>query len=149
MPTGEVKGWPIFLREGGEHVPGAREVQRERHRPVEAQGERALHAFPCRHRRPLTPGAEAAADLHGIVPPRSIVLDYDGHLLAELEIESRGAFRGYIQTVLVLPGLRNRGIGRGLIRFAERRVLSASPNVFLCVSSFNRGAQRLYASTPE
>ena len=56
----------------------------------------------------------------------------------------RGAFRGYIQTVLVLPGLRNRGIGRGLIRFAERRVLSASPNVFLCVSSFNRGAQRLY-----
>jgi ribosomal protein S18 acetylase RimI-like enzyme len=31
-----------------------------------------------------------------------------------------------------------------LTRWAEQRVFCESPNVFLCVSSSNRGAQRLY-----
>jgi ribosomal protein S18 acetylase RimI-like enzyme len=28
--------------------------------------------------------------------------------------------------------------------FAERRILAETPNVFICVSSFNDGARRLY-----
>jgi ribosomal-protein-alanine N-acetyltransferase len=56
-----------------------------------------------------------------------------------------GPFRGYIQTVGVIPRWRNRGIGTKLIEFAERRILREAPNVFMCVSSFNEQAQKLYA----
>jgi [ribosomal protein S18]-alanine N-acetyltransferase len=30
------------------------------------------------------------------------------------------------------------------VQFAEKRILRVSPNVFMCVSSFNVGARRLY-----
>jgi ribosomal protein S18 acetylase RimI-like enzyme len=43
-----------------------------------------------------------------------------------------------------MPRWRNRGIGAKLIRHVEQRVFRQHPNVFLCVSSFNRGAQRFY-----
>jgi len=55
-----------------------------------------------------------------------------------------GPFRGYIQTVGVMPRWRNRGIGTKLIEFAEQRILREAPNVFMCVSSFNEQAQKLY-----
>jgi ribosomal protein S18 acetylase RimI-like enzyme len=31
-----------------------------------------------------------------------------------------------------------------LLGFAEQRILRESPNIFMCVSSFNIGARRLY-----
>jgi ribosomal protein S18 acetylase RimI-like enzyme len=55
-----------------------------------------------------------------------------------------GAFVGYLQTVCVAVEARGRGIGTRLVRFAEERIFRETPNVFLCVSSFNPGAQRLY-----
>jgi [ribosomal protein S18]-alanine N-acetyltransferase len=55
-----------------------------------------------------------------------------------------GAFVGFIQTVLVHPTRRGQGIGSRLLDFAEQRILQQSPNVFMCVSSFNHGARRLY-----
>jgi len=55
-----------------------------------------------------------------------------------------GAFVGYIQTVLVHPDRRGHGIGSRLVQFAEERILRESPNIFMCVSSFNRDARRLY-----
>lgn len=55
-----------------------------------------------------------------------------------------GAFVGYIQTVAVWPDRRSQGVGTKLVAFAERRILAEFPNVFMCVSSFNHGAQRLY-----
>lgn len=55
-----------------------------------------------------------------------------------------GIFRGYIQTVGVQPEHRNRGIGSRLVKFAEERIFRETPNVFLCVSSFNEKAQALY-----
>ena len=55
-----------------------------------------------------------------------------------------GAFVGYIQTVAVMPQWRGRGIGTGLIQYAEARVFRETPNVFINASSFNPGAQRLY-----
>ena len=36
------------------------------------------------------------------------------------------------------------GLGKELIQFCEDRILKYSPNVFICVSSFNAGAIRLY-----
>lgn len=56
-----------------------------------------------------------------------------------------GPFRGYIQTVGVMPRWRNSGIGTKLIEFAEGRIFREAPNVFMCVSSFNEQAQKLYA----
>jgi ribosomal-protein-alanine N-acetyltransferase len=61
-----------------------------------------------------------------------------------LILNMAGAFVGYVQTLCVAPGFRGRGIGSRLVRFAEERVFRESPNVFLCVSSFNSNARRLY-----
>jgi ribosomal protein S18 acetylase RimI-like enzyme len=61
-----------------------------------------------------------------------------------LILNMSGAFVGYIQTVCVAPEWRGRGLGALLIRFAEERILRETPNVFMCVSSFNTDAQRLY-----
>ncbi|HEY5939629.1 MAG TPA: GNAT family N-acetyltransferase [Gemmatimonadales bacterium] len=55
-----------------------------------------------------------------------------------------GAFVGYIQTVCIAPSRRGQGLGSRLVEFAERRILKVSPNVFMCVSSFNVDAMRLY-----
>lgn len=55
-----------------------------------------------------------------------------------------GAFRGYIQSIGILPQQRGQGIGSQLLQAVEARVFSETPNVFLCVSSFNRDAQRWY-----
>jgi len=59
-------------------------------------------------------------------------------------LDVRGPFRGYIHLLCVMPEWRNRGIGAKLIQYVERRVFREHPNVFLCVSSFNRAAQRFY-----
>ena len=55
-----------------------------------------------------------------------------------------GAFVGYIQTICVGEEDRSRGIGTRLMRFAEERIFRDSPNVLLCVSSFNPRAKALY-----
>ena len=69
----------------------------------------------------------------------------DGSGLAGfLILNMTGPFAGYIQTVCVAAERRGRGIGTRLVRFAEERSFRESPNVFLCVSSFNAGARRLY-----
>jgi len=52
---------------------------------------------------------------------------------------------GYICGLAVKPAHRNRGIGAALLRHAEGRIFRESPNVFLCVTSFNTAAQRFYA----
>ena len=56
----------------------------------------------------------------------------------------QGAFVGYIQSVAVRDDCRGRGLGTALIALAERRILRDTPNVFICASSFNAAARRLY-----
>ena len=55
-----------------------------------------------------------------------------------------GTFKGYIQTICVSQEARGKGIGTALIQFAENRIFNVSPNVFMCVSSFNNEATKLY-----
>jgi ribosomal protein S18 acetylase RimI-like enzyme len=55
-----------------------------------------------------------------------------------------GTFSGYIQTICLGEKFRNRGLGSMLLEFCEKRSLEFSPNLFICVSSFNEGAIRLY-----
>lgn len=59
-------------------------------------------------------------------------------------LDLNGAFKGYLQTICVLPNWRGRGVGTQLIAFAEARIFREAPNVFMCVSSFNPLAQKLY-----
>ena len=66
-------------------------------------------------------------------------------IIGVLILHLSGPLNGYIQTVAVHPEWRCRGIGTQLIHWAEHRIFLQSPNVFLCVSSFNTHAQKLYA----
>ncbi|MFZ2492005.1 MAG: GNAT family N-acetyltransferase [Thermoanaerobaculia bacterium] len=68
----------------------------------------------------------------------------DGQVAGFIIVDMRGVLRGYIQIVAVHAEHRSEGVGRHLISFAEERIHRESPNVFLCVSSFNPGARRLY-----
>lgn len=49
----------------------------------------------------------------------------------------------YIATIAISPEHRGQGIGARLVDAAERHVPHAR-HIFLCVSSFNTGARRLY-----
>ena len=78
-------------------------------------------------------------------PGREVYLARDADGIAGfLILCMTGAFVGYIQTVCVDPRCRGRGLGSKLVEFAEERILRVSPNIFMCVSSFNEGARRLY-----
>jgi len=55
-----------------------------------------------------------------------------------------GGFVGYVQTIGLKPEWRNKGLGRRFLEFIEQRIFKEAPNVFMCVSSFNPQAQKLY-----
>jgi ribosomal protein S18 acetylase RimI-like enzyme len=78
-------------------------------------------------------------------PTREVyVAERDGELAGFVILCVTGAFVGYLQTVAVDPRFRGKGIGTELIAFAEDRIFRVSPNVFICVSSFNDRARALY-----
>ena len=94
----------------------------------------------------ITLGRGYEASLERIKDPsREVYVAIDGSGLAGcLILCMTGAFVGYIQTVIVAPDAQGKGIGSRLVEFAEDRIFKESPNAFLCVSSFNSGARRLY-----
>jgi ribosomal-protein-alanine N-acetyltransferase len=59
-------------------------------------------------------------------------------------IQISGTFAGYIQTICINKEFRGNGFGKRLLLFCEERILKISPNIFICVSSFNKGAIKLY-----
>jgi ribosomal protein S18 acetylase RimI-like enzyme len=61
-------------------------------------------------------------------------------------VKMRGAFVGYVQSIVISPQHRNRGIGKAFMKYLEELIFAEHPNVFICVSSFNPGAKRLYDS---
>ena len=68
----------------------------------------------------------------------------DGEVIGFILISMRGSFTGYIKSIAVREDWRGLGIGSDLLAFAEKRILRDSPNVFICVSSFNSRARGLY-----
>jgi ribosomal protein S18 acetylase RimI-like enzyme len=78
-------------------------------------------------------------------PAREVYLaKVEKEIVGLIMINMQGAFTGYIQSICVASKWQNRGIGRQLMLFAEERIFAQTPNVFLCVSSFNTGAQKFY-----
>jgi ribosomal protein S18 acetylase RimI-like enzyme len=67
-----------------------------------------------------------------------------GEIIGFAIIKMRGAFVGYIQSIVISSKYRGRRIGTRFMGFLEHRILSERPNVFICVSSFNDDAKRLY-----
>ena len=72
------------------------------------------------------------------------IVKTDGARAGLLILDMNAAVAGYIQSICLATGARNRGIGSRVIAWAEDRIFRDSPNVFICVSSFNTAAQRLY-----
>ena len=70
----------------------------------------------------------------------------EAEILGFIVLNLHGGFVGYIQSICVAPQWRGRAVGRALVAFAEERVFKEFPNMFICVSSFNHGAQRFYRS---
>jgi [ribosomal protein S18]-alanine N-acetyltransferase len=78
-------------------------------------------------------------------PTREVYLAEAGGIPVGFVIVAMGGvLTGFIQTVCVAHARRGSGLGTELVAFAEARIFRESPNVFLCVSSFNRRARRLY-----
>jgi ribosomal protein S18 acetylase RimI-like enzyme len=50
----------------------------------------------------------------------------------------------YLASIAVAEAARGRGVGARLLAFAEDRFRPEARHFFLCVSSFNAGARRLY-----
>lgn len=73
-----------------------------------------------------------------------LVADKGGEVAGFVVLIMDGPFIGYVQSLGVDPGCRGRGLGAALMARAEERIFAATPNVFICVSSFNPGARRLY-----
>jgi ribosomal protein S18 acetylase RimI-like enzyme len=84
--------------------------------------------------------------LKTVTSPSEVYVATDGEEIVGLVIIAMNIplIRGYILGLAVKEGRRDRGIGTGLLRFAEQRIFRDSPNVFMCVSTFNTAAQRLY-----
>jgi ribosomal protein S18 acetylase RimI-like enzyme len=79
------------------------------------------------------------------VPSKEVYLGMVEEQIAGFTIlNMHGGFIGYVQTLCVAPEWRNRGIGSKLMAFAEQRIFKETPNVFICVSSFNPKALKLY-----
>ena len=72
------------------------------------------------------------------------VVEIDKEIAGFVILQLGGTFKGYIQTICIDAAYRSRGIGTKLLQFCEERILKISPNIFICVSSFNNGAIRLY-----
>jgi len=68
----------------------------------------------------------------------------DGSLAGCCVLLMQGPFKGYIQSIMVAPDMRSHGVGAQLLAFIEERVFKETPNLFLCVSSFNQRAQQFY-----
>jgi ribosomal protein S18 acetylase RimI-like enzyme len=72
------------------------------------------------------------------------LLEIEKRIAGFVIIQTCGTFSGYIQTISIDSAYRGKGYGRKLLKFCEDRILKFSPNVFICVSSFNKGALKLY-----
>ena len=94
----------------------------------------------------ITLGLRREAALSTLMDPACeahVVRDGQG-VAGFVTLDMHGPLRGYVQILCVRPDCRGKGIGSALLRWSEERIFRESPNVFICVSSFNSGARRLY-----
>jgi ribosomal protein S18 acetylase RimI-like enzyme len=69
-----------------------------------------------------------------------------GQVVGFIWFRLEGTFHhsGYIRWIGVAPHVQGQGVGAELMAYAERKIFTRGPNVFLMVSAFNAGAQKFY-----
>lgn len=67
-----------------------------------------------------------------------------GEVIGVVGLQVLGSFRIYLQSICIAEKARGKGVGSRVLDFCEERIFSESPNFFLCVSGFNKEAQKLY-----
>jgi len=72
------------------------------------------------------------------------ILEIGKELAGFVILQTQGTFKGYIQTIYIDKSFRGQGYGKMLLQYSEQSILKYSPNIFICVSSFNTGASKLY-----
>ncbi len=72
------------------------------------------------------------------------VVENDKQIVGAFVLQTKGAFTGYIKSIALNKGWRGKGLGEMMMKFIENKIFMTSQNVFLCVSSFNKEAQRFY-----
>jgi len=72
------------------------------------------------------------------------ILEFENRVAGFVILQMTGTFKGYIQTICIGEAYRGKGFGKRLLQFCEELILKISPNIFICVSSFNKGAIKLY-----
>jgi len=116
-------------------------------RPLESAAEREWCAQLMASSEPWLTLGRTVEESNRVMqdPSREVYLAVQGtEAVGFIILTLTGPFPGYVQTVCVSPEHRGSGVGTQLLAFAEARIFRQSPNVFLCVSSFNVDAQRLY-----
>ena len=73
-----------------------------------------------------------------------VTIKKDDKIIGFAVIQTCGSFKGYIQTLAIDTAFRGHGYGTKLLQYCEEKILRYSPNVFICVSIFNKRALALY-----
>ena len=68
------------------------------------------------------------------------VVKKEKEIIGFVIMQTQGTFKGYIQTICIDTTHRGLGYGTKILQFCEGRILRYSPNIFICVSTFNHGA---------
>jgi ribosomal protein S18 acetylase RimI-like enzyme len=94
----------------------------------------------------VTLGRDYDASLAVLRDPNAevYVAEETGQRVGFVVLSLVGVLNGYIRTIAIAPGHRDRGLGSQLMSFAEARIFQGSPNAFLSVTSFNPRARALY-----
>ena len=128
-------------------TPNARERNRVEIRRLGRRADGEICARMMANSEPwITLRRDCDASLKILIDPsREVYLAMIGDEIVGFTILTmHGAFVGYLQSVCVAPQWRGKGIGSELMDYVEKRILSETPNVFICVSSFNERVQKLY-----
>jgi ribosomal protein S18 acetylase RimI-like enzyme len=68
-----------------------------------------------------------------------------GEEVVGFALSSSGVLLGeYLKILVVAATHRSRGVGRKLMEALEQRAFRSWPNIYLCVSDFNREARQFY-----
>ncbi len=90
-------------------------------------------------------GLEACRKACSLPGHELLVARSGGEALGFALVHPRGvAGSPYLASIAVAPAARGRGVGSRLLAFVEDRHRPLARHFFLCVSSFNEGARRLY-----
>jgi GNAT superfamily N-acetyltransferase len=88
------------------------------------------------------------SDVDAIVRASSadnLLVARSGGRVVGFSLSAAGVLLGeYLKILAVEAAYQKRGVGRALMQEIERRAFDRWPNVYLCVSDFNRGARAFY-----